>query len=136
MDPQTRAHKRCALTNHAEPRARNSKRSHIVQAMAKKTFWGAPVKILKYLRGQILFSSKGILPSIRGVLFSIREALFSRREILLSRRGILDSRGDILFVKREHPVFEKGKSRGTRDQDHGTIGTIFVRLHNFTSFGK
>ena len=69
----------------------------------QKPFWRAPVKIMVYLKGQILFSNKEIL-------CSRREILFSRRGILLSRRGILDSRGKILFSKRKIPAFKKGKS--------------------------
>ena len=51
----------------------------------QKPFWRVPVKILVYLKGQILFSNKEILFSRREILLSAMEILFSRREILDSR---------------------------------------------------
>ena len=106
--PQARTNKRCALKNHAEPKPRNSKRSHIVQVMAKNHFGGYLSKSGYVLGGKSCSQTRKSCFQEGNSCVQEGESCFQEGESLIQEGKSCFQKGEFLFSTMGNPVFEKG----------------------------
>ena len=133
--PQALKNERCALKNYAEPRSRNSKRSHIVQVMAKNHFGGhlqnlhmeALAAVSRCLRRFYFFKTETLfyMEALAAVSRCLRRFYFFKTETLFSKQGALGP---------GHGTRAPGARNGPGGRGQGCCRRLFSREFNSNSF--